>query len=180
MLKRQKTLRFFCFSKEITHRWKRLKIELPEDVPKKSKNVECSICKNKFFNTQGLGVHKFICSQDYPQYATAETNKHVAPTRTRQKAESVVEKVQSVVNYLVETAAVGDHSKEVKDKKKATWESNVRKKHTYVFKAKVIYQVQDSIIAAVAAQISIENLMQSKENQLYIRNYIDYFLITLK
>ena len=106
--------------------------------------------------------------------------KSINMLRLPDQAKSVVEKVQSVVNYLVETAAVGDHSKEVKDKKKATWESNVRKKHTYVFKAKVIYQVQDSIIAAVAAQISIENLMQSKENQLYIRNYIDYFLITLK
>ena len=106
--------------------------------------------------------------------------KSINMLRLPDQAKSVVEKVQSVVNYLVETAAVGDHSKEVKDKKKATWESNVRKKHTYVFKAKVIYQVQDSIIAAVAAQISIENLMQSKENQLYLRNYIDYFLITLK
>ena len=55
------------------------------------------------------------------------------------QAKSVVEKVQSVVNYLVETAAVGDHSKEVKDKKKTTRGSNVRKKHTAVFKAKVIY-----------------------------------------
>ena len=32
---------FFGFSKEIIHRVKRVKIELPEDVPDKSKNVEC-------------------------------------------------------------------------------------------------------------------------------------------
>ena len=40
MSKRQKTLGFFGFSKEITHRGKRVKIELPEDVRVKSKNVE--------------------------------------------------------------------------------------------------------------------------------------------
>ena len=94
-MKRQKTIGFFAFSKEVTHRGKRVKIELPEDVPDKSKKVEYSICKKKFFNTQGLGVHKFICSQNHPQYATAEINKHVAPPRLREKAESVVEKVQS-------------------------------------------------------------------------------------
>ena len=43
----------------------------------------------------------------------------------------MVEKVQPVVNYLVETVAVDDLGKEVKDKKKkATWGSNFRKKHT--------------------------------------------------
>ena len=108
MSKRQKTLGFFGFSKEITHKGKHVNIELPEDVPDKSKNVEYSICKKKFFNTQWLGVHKLICSQGHPQYATAEVNKHVAASRSREKAESVVEKVQSVVNYLVETVAVGD------------------------------------------------------------------------
>ena len=40
MSKRQKTLGFFGFSKEITHSGKRIKIELPEDVRAKSKNVE--------------------------------------------------------------------------------------------------------------------------------------------
>ena len=40
MSKRQKTFGFFGFSKEITHRGKRVKIELPEDVRAKSKNVE--------------------------------------------------------------------------------------------------------------------------------------------
>ena len=108
MSKRQKTFGFFGFSKEITHMGKRVKIELPEDVPDKSKNIESSICKKKFFSTQGLGVHKFICSQDHPQYATVKINKHVAPSRSREKAETVVEKVQPVVNYLVETVAVGD------------------------------------------------------------------------
>ena len=39
------------------------------------------------------------------------------------------------------TVAVGDQGREVKDKKKATRRSNVRKKHTAVFKAKVIHQV---------------------------------------
>ena len=135
MSKRRKTLGFFSFSKEITHRGKRVKIEPPEDVHDKSKNVECSICKKKFFNTQGLGVHKLICSQDHPEYATAEINKHDAPSRSREKAESLVEKVQSVVNYLVEIVAVGAQGKEVKDKKKATRGSNVCKKHTAVFKA---------------------------------------------
>ena len=53
---------FFGFFNEITHREKRVKIELPEDVTDKSKKIECSICKKKFFNTQGLGVHKLICS----------------------------------------------------------------------------------------------------------------------
>ena len=75
MLKRQKTLGFFGFSKEITHRGKCVKIELPEDVPDKSKNVECLICKKKFFNTQGLEVHKLTYNQDHAQYATAEINK---------------------------------------------------------------------------------------------------------
>ena len=51
MSKRQKLLGFLGFSKEITHRGKCAKIELPEDVPDKSKNVECSICKKKLFNT---------------------------------------------------------------------------------------------------------------------------------
>ena len=114
MSKCQKTLVFFFFfgfSKEITRRGKRVKIELPEDVPDKSKNVECSICKNKFFNTQGLGVHKLICSQDHLQYTTAKIKKHVVPSRLREEAESVVEKVQSVVNYLVETIAVGEKAK---------------------------------------------------------------------
>ena len=106
MSKSQKTLGFFGFSKEITHRGKRAKIELPEDVPDKSKIVECSICKKKFFNTQGLGVNKLICSQDHPQYATAEIKKQVAPSRSREKTKSVVEKVQSIVNYLVETVAL--------------------------------------------------------------------------
>ena len=108
MSKRQKTLGFFGFSKEITHRERHVKIGVPEDVPDKSKNIEYSICKKKFFNTQWLGVHKLICSQGHPQYATAEVNKHVAPSRSREKAKSVVEKVQSVVNCLVETVAVGD------------------------------------------------------------------------
>ena len=66
-------------------------------------------------------------------------------SKSRVKAESVVEKVQSVVNYIVETVAVGDQGKEVKDKKKATRGSNVRKKHTAVFKAKVIHQVQPDV-----------------------------------
>ena len=132
---------FFGFSKEITHRGKSAKIELPGDILDKSKSVECLICKNKFFNTQGLGVHKLICSQKHPQYATAEINKHVAPSRSREKGESVVEEVQSIVNYLVETVVVGDQDKQVKDKKKATQGSNVRKKHTAAFKAKVTHQV---------------------------------------
>ena len=51
-------------------------------------------------------------------------------SKSRVKAESVVEKVQSVVNYIVETVAVGDQGKEVKDKKKATRRSNVCKKST--------------------------------------------------
>ena len=46
------------------------------------------------------------------------------------------------MNYLVETVAVGDQGKEIKDEKKATWGSNVRKKHTPIFKAKVTHQVQ--------------------------------------
>ena len=131
---------------------KRVKIELPEEVPDKSKNAELSICKKKFFNTEGLGVHKLICSQDHPQYATAEINQHVTPSRSREKAESVVEKVQSVVNYLLKTVAVGDQGKEVKDKMKATWGSNVCKKHTAVFKAKVILQVQPDISQDQIAQ----------------------------
>ena len=145
MSKRQKNLAFCSFCKEITHRGKRVKIELPEDVPDKSKNVECSICKTKFFNTQGLGVHKLICSQYHPQYTTAKIKKHVAPSWSREEAESVVEKVQSVVNYLVETVAVGDQGKEVKDKKKATWGTNVHKKRTAVFKAKVVHHVQSDV-----------------------------------
>ena len=98
--------------------------------PYKPKNAECSICKKKFFNTQGLGVHKLICSQDHPQYATAEINKHFASSRSRETAEPVIEKIQSVVNYLEETVAIGDQGKEVKDKKKATRGSNVCKKST--------------------------------------------------
>ena len=152
ILKRQKTLGFFGFSKEITHRGKSVNIEFPEDVPDKSKKVECSICKKKFFNTQGLGVYKLICSPDHPRYATAEINKHLGPSRSREKAESVVEKVQSVVNYLVETVAVGDQGKEVKNKKKVTRGSNVRKKHTAVFKAKVIHQVQPDVSQDQIAQ----------------------------
>ena len=48
--------------------------------------------QKKFFNTQGVGVHELIRSQDHPQYATAEINKHVAPSRSTEKAESVVKK----------------------------------------------------------------------------------------
>ena len=66
-------------------------------------------------------------------------NKDCATSRSRKKTQLVIEKVQSVVNYLVETIAVDDQGKEVKDKKKATLGSNVRKKHTDVFKAKVIH-----------------------------------------
>ena len=40
-----KDSRFFGFSKEITHRGKRIKTELPEEVRVKSKNVDCLICK---------------------------------------------------------------------------------------------------------------------------------------
>ena len=145
MSKRQKILCFLGFSKEITHRGKCVKIGLPEDVPDKSKNVECSICKKKVFNTSGLGVYKLICSQDHPQYATAKINKHVAPSRSREKAESVVEKIPSVRNYLVETVAIGDEEKEIKDQKKATRGSNVRKKLTAVFKAKVIHLMQPDV-----------------------------------
>ena len=100
--------RFFWLLQRNYTQGKHVKTELPEDLPDKSKNVECSICKKKFFNTQWLRVRKLICSQGHPQYATAEVNKHVAPSRSREKAESVVEKVQAVVNYLVETVAVGD------------------------------------------------------------------------
>ena len=57
----------------------------------------------------------------------------------------MVEKVQSVVNYLVETVAVGDEYKEIKYEKKATRVWNVRNKHTAVFKAKVIHQVQPDV-----------------------------------
>ena len=78
--------------------------------------------------------------------------KSINMLRLPDQAKSVVEKVQSVVNYLVETAAVGDHSKEVKDKKKTTRGSNVRKKHTAVFKAKVIYQVQTDVSQDQIAQ----------------------------
>ena len=81
-----KDSQFFGISKEITHRGKCVKIELLEGVPDKSKNVECSICKKKFFNIQELGVHKLICSQDHPQYATAEISKHVAPIQIKSKS----------------------------------------------------------------------------------------------
>ena len=57
----------------------------------------------------------------------------------------MVEEVQSVVNYLVETVAVGDQDKQVRDKKKATQGSNVRKTHTAAFKAKVTHQVQPDV-----------------------------------
>ena len=53
----------------------------------------------------------------------------------------MVEKVQSIVNYLVEIVAVVDQAKEIKGKKKGTRGSDFRKKHTAVFKAKVIHQV---------------------------------------
>ena len=163
---------------------KRVKIGLPEDVPDKSKNVECLSSKKKFFSIQGLGVHKLICSQDHPQHATAEINKYVASSRSREKAESVVEMVQSVV--------VGDQGKEAKNKKKATRGSSVRKKHTAFFKAKIIHQGQpdvsqdqiaqkyrispslvskwlkdiDSIIAVAADKH--KNFMRSKEIQLNV------------
>ena len=158
-----KDSQFFGISKEITHRGKCVKIELLEGVPDKSKNVECSICKKKFFNIQELGVHKLICSQDHPQYATAEINKHFAPSRSREKAEPVVEKIQSVVNYLVETVAIDDQGKEVKDKKKATRGSNVRKKHSAVFKAKVIHQVQPDVSHdQIAQKYEISQSLDSK------------------
>ena len=56
------------------------------------------------------------------------------------------------MNYLVETIAVDDQGKEVKDKKKATLGSNVRKKDTAVFKAKVIHQVQPYVSQEQIAQ----------------------------
>ena len=101
----------------------------------------------------------------------------------------MVEKVQSVVNYLVETVAIGDQRKEVKEKKKATRGSNVRKKHTAVFKAKVIHQVQPDVSQDQNPQKygmsqsladKLENVMCSKEKQLNVWNCIDYFLISLK
>ena len=61
-------------------------------------------------------------------------------------------KAQPVVNYLVETVAVGDQGKKIKDKTKATWGSNVHKKHTAVFKAKVIHQVPPDISQDQIAQ----------------------------
>ena len=64
----------------------------------------------------------------------------------------MVEKVKSVVNYLVETVAVGDQGKEVKGKKKATRVANVHKKDTAVFKAKVIHHVQPDVSQHQIAQ----------------------------
>ena len=57
----------------------------------------------------------------------------------------MVEKIPSVRNYLVETVAIDDEEKEIKDQKKATRGSNVRKKLTAVFKAKVIHLVQPDV-----------------------------------
>ena len=158
-----KDSRFFGFSKEITHRRKRVKIELPEDVPDKSKNVECSICKKKFFNTKGFGVRKLICSQDHPQYATAKINKHVAPSRSREKVESVVEKVQSLVNYLVETVAIGDQGKEVKDKKKATRGSNVCKSTLLSSKLKLSIKCNPMYLRTKSRR-NMESVSHSSQN----------------
>ena len=84
-------------------------------------------------------------------------------SKSRVKAESVVEKVQSVVNYIAETVAVGDQGKEVKDKKKATRGSNVRKKHSAVFKAKVIHQVQPDVSHdQIAQKYEISQSLDSK------------------
>ena len=82
-----KDSQFFGISKEITHRGKCVKTELLEGVPDKSKNVECSICKKKFFNIQELGVHKLICSQHHPQYATAEINILRLPDREKKPSQ---------------------------------------------------------------------------------------------
>ena len=38
--------------------------------------------QKKFINTLG---HKLISSQDDPEYVTAEINKHVTPSRSREK-----------------------------------------------------------------------------------------------
>ena len=75
----------------------------------------------------------------------------------------MVEKVQSVVNYLVEIGAIGDKGKEVKDKKKATRGSNVCKKHTAVFKTKVIHQVQPDVSQDQIAQ-KLESVSHLSQN----------------
>ena len=64
----------------------------------------------------------------------------------------MVEKVQSVVNYFLETVAVGDEDKEVKYKNKAPRSWNVHESHTAVFKAKVIHQVQPDVSQDQIAQ----------------------------
>ena len=61
-------------------------------------------------------------------------------------------KIQSVRNYLVETVAIGDEEKEIKDQKKAARGSNIRKKHTAAFKAKVIHLVQPDVSQDQIAQ----------------------------
>ena len=57
----------------------------------------------------------------------------------------MVENIQLVRNYLEETVAIGDEEKEIKDQKKLARGSNIRKKHTTVFKAKVIHLVQPDV-----------------------------------
>ena len=74
-----------------------------------------------------------------------------------------------------ETVAVGDQSKELKDKKKATRGSNVHKKHTTVFKAKVIHQVQpeasqDQIAQKYGiSQSLVSKWLKDKDSKLLMR-----------
>ena len=63
----------------------------------------------------------------------------------------------------METVAIGDKGKEVKDKKKATRGSNVRKNHTAVFKTKVIYQVQTDVSQDQIAQ-KLDSVSHSSQN----------------
>ena len=154
-IKRQKTLGFFGFSKTVTHRGKKVKVDIPDDARDTSKNVTCPTCEKKFINNQGLGVHKLSCGDTRDQTSNAKLV-HTSGVSDDEKI------AQSVLNYLigmVESADAQIPSKKVK----STKGSHVRKAHTAEFKAKVIHQIQPNVSQdEIARKYGISQSLVSK------------------
>ena len=149
MSKRQKTVAAFGFTKAIKHRNELVPVNIPTEVNNITCTVDCSNCKKRFKNNQGLGVHKLPCTKTKGHVPPQLTDVHDTGVSEKREDTLIDDVVKSTVNYSLsrvdceESESGSSHvSRGIKRKPKG---SEVRKSHPAVFKAKIIHQCQPGV-----------------------------------
>lgn len=167
--RKRKQLTLACwkgFKKEVEHRGKKLKIDLPTVA--KDKGVTCDICKKEFINTQGLGCHKLKCEKEH---RTSHTITHTHHERTKAADNQVDIVTQDVEKVL---SSVVDEVVQLIEKKPSRRRgANRRESFTALFKAKVLKELlyTDKSQYTVAEQFKVNQSMVSK----WLKNKNDIF-----